>query len=381
VTSAAVGLVTRAFLAMGLVKEVDCAASTGGRPSQMLALAGDAGRAVGVKVALDHLTAVEMRLDGEVTRWSVDGFDAAAPQTKSLALLAQYLEAFVGKGAGDVPLIGVGACVPGVVEEPDAGVADVPSFGWRGVPLGRYLRGVLGVPVLVENGVKALAFSELLYGIGRRHKNFALLTIGRGVGFAVVANREVQRGSGGAAGEIGHVVVVPGGPPCACGARGCLESFASDDGLRAAGRRAGALRASEATGRLAELAGEGDQRALSVYAEAASVLGSFLAGPLSALEPEVLIVAGEGSASWRYWDRPFREALQGHLPAGWPELPVKASGWQDSSWAQGAAAIVLAAVFDPSSVAGRQRADVLARLQRRPKRAEGSSLVLAGSGS
>lgn len=367
VSPATVGQVTRALIQHGLLEERDFGPSTGGRPGRLLALSGSAGRAIGVKVSLDRLTVVEMGLDGEVLGSAIDPFDATSPE--ALARLALYLSAFMSRskrvGQEGVPLLGVGVCVPGVVGRPDVGVADVASFGWSGVPVGRYLRGALGVPVLVENGVKALAFFELLYGHGRRRSNFAVLTIGRGVGFAVVCNREVQRGAVGAAGEIGHAVVARNGPSCECGGRGCLESFAGNEGLVRAGRNAGVLSEGEGTDRLAELAAGGDRGALSVYRRAATVLGAFIAGPVSAVDPEVVIVAGEGSSVWQHWSEPFRRSLRSHLPVGWREVPVELSSWLDSSWAQGAAALVLATPFsDRRGVAGRQRGQVLARLHK-----------------
>jgi predicted NBD/HSP70 family sugar kinase len=364
VSQATVGSVAKELIDLGLVAPLeDYGPSTGGRPGQLLTLVGRAGRAVGVKVSLDHLAAVDMRLDGAVVRSEIEDFDARVAPVEALARLAAYLDGFIAGGEGEVPLLGVGICVPGVVGEPDLGLAEVPAFGWASVPVGRYLRGVLGVPVLVENGVKALAFSELLYGHGRKRKSFAVLTIGRGVGFAAVAGREVQRGAFGAAGEIGHTVVEPGGPPCQCGARGCLESFASDEGLVGAARSAGVLRSGEGTARLAQLAAAGDPAALQVYERAATVLGRFLAGPLTVLDPEVVVIAGEGSSAWHHWDEPFRRALRERLPAGWHEVVVELSSWLDGNWARGAAAIVLATLFDQRAVAGRQRARVLSRLR------------------
>jgi predicted NBD/HSP70 family sugar kinase/DNA-binding MarR family transcriptional regulator len=367
VSPATVGQVTRALIQHGLLEERNFGPSTGGRPGRLLALSGSAGRAIGVKVSLDVVTAVEMRLNGEVLRSAVDPFDATSPE--ALARLAIYLSGFMEEG-GQVgqegaPLLGVGVCVPGVVGRPDAGIADVPSFGWSGAPVGRYLRGALGVPVLVENGVKALAFSELLYGQGRQRSNFAVLTVGRGVGFAVVCNREVQRGVTGAAGEIAHVIVARNGPLCGCGGRGCLESFAGNEGLLRAARSAGVLSEGEGTDRLAELATAGDPAALEVYHRAATVLGEFIAGPVTAFDPELVVIAGEGSSAWRHWSEPFCRSLRRHLPVGWHDVAVVVSSWLDSSWAQGAAAMVLATPLSGRrGVAGRQRSQVLARLHK-----------------
>jgi predicted NBD/HSP70 family sugar kinase len=355
---AGVGLVTKRLIEQGLVEPLEHGPSTGGRPGQLLGLVGTAGRAIGVKVAADRLTMVDMRLDGHVVASTVERFDASAPF--AVAQLGSRLQTFDKEE--QAPLLGVGICVPGVVDRPDLGNVDAPVLGWRDVPLGRHLRGVLGVPILVENGVKALAFGECLYGLGRARHTFVVLTIGRGIGFAYVAGGTVQRGAHGSAGEIGHVVVEADGPLCWCGRRGCLEAFAGSDGLITAARASGTLSRRDGMRRLAALADKGDPRAVAVYAKAAERLGRFLAGSIGALDPEVVLIAGEGSADWRHWEQPFLSALRANAPEWSRSLPVEVDSWEDTSWAQGAAAIVLATPFDEHPVAGRQWRQVLARL-------------------
>lgn len=361
---ATVGQLTRRLIDQGIVQLLEHEPSTGGRPGQLVGLVGDAARALGVNIGRSTVAFVDVRLDGQVLSWQAHEFDPS--RRDAVARLALELQDLVKENDGDdAPLLGVGVCVPGVVDRPDLGNVHAPGLGWDDVALGRHLQGVLAVPVLVENGVKALAFSELLYGQGRAHHDFVMVTVGGGAGFAAVSSQVVQRGALGAAGEIGHVIVDPDGPPCTCGRSGCLEAFVGEAGLVRAGRAAGLLTEDEGLGRLAELADARHDRALAVYHRAAAALGHFSAGLVTAYDPEVLIVGGQGTHAWRHWDGAFRQGLRQHLPLTWRDVPVLVEPWDETSWARAAAAVVLVTPFDQHAVAGRQRRQVLARLQKR----------------
>jgi predicted NBD/HSP70 family sugar kinase len=355
---ATVSQATRRLIQQRVIEPLDFVPSEGGRPGQLLGLVGDAGRAVGVKLAADHLVLVDVRLDGQVLATRTEAFDALAPDAVDKLLVS--LGAFLS--AGDARLLGVGVGVPGVVARPDVGDVDADVLGWSGMPLGSRLRRAIGVPVLIENDVKALAVAELLYGRGRSRRSFVVVTVGRGVGFACVADGSLKRGVHGGAGELGHVVVSSNGPPCACGSRGCLEAYVGAAGLVAAGRLAGVLQAGEGVDRLMALADAGDAQAREVFARAGQRLAHAIAPAVAALDPEVVLVAGEGTASWRHWDAAFRHSLARRLPGPMRGTPVEVDEWDESSWARGAAAIVLATPFDRYALAGQQRLQVLARL-------------------
>lgn len=350
--------VVRRLLDLSMVRELEQAPSRGGRRGQLIGLVGTAARAVGVKVAADHIAIVEARLDGSVLAAHTAPFDAGAAD--AVGHLAAMLRPYV-REQPDIPLLGLGIGVPGVVDSPDGGRVHAPTLGWRDVPLGRHLHGALGLPVLVENDVKALTVAEQLFGRGRQHRDFLVLTIGSGVGLGIVTGGSVYRGSRGGAGEFGHFPVDPQGLPCACGNRGCLETIVGSAGLVRAGRAAGVLREGEGVERLQELADRGDRRAAAVYAEAAGVLARAVAALVTVLDPEVVIVLGEGAAAWQHWDAAFRAHLDGAVPAPMSETPIEVEPWDDSAWAQGAAAIVLATPLDPANPAGRQKQQVLAR--------------------
>ncbi|MHB1973290.1 MAG: ROK family protein [Acidimicrobiales bacterium] len=357
-SSATVSQVTKWLIERGVLEPLDFEPSIGGRPAQLLGLVATAGHAVGVKVAADHLAIVDVRLDGQVVNARNEAFDVMAPD--ALVCLAQSLRSFIG--TSEPPLLGIGVGVPGIVTRPDVGTVDAAVLNWVDMPVGRQLRKELDTPILVENDVKALAIAERLYGRGRTRRNFVVITVGRGVGFASVADGVLRRGASGGAGEIAHAVLNATGPVCACGSRGCLEAYVGAEGLVTAGRVAGVLRGREGLDHLVEAADKGNGEASAVFSRAAQRLARAVATTIAALDPEVVLVAGEGTASWRHWDGPFRSSLAKHLPTSMRELPVEVDSWEDTSWARGAAAIVLATPFDRDALAGRQRSHVLARL-------------------
>jgi predicted NBD/HSP70 family sugar kinase len=359
ISPATVTQVTRRLLEQGMLQALDYAASRGGRPGQLLGLVGAAGRAVGVKVAADHLVVVDVRLDGTVLTSQTMPFDAMA--SDAIGWLASVLRP-VTSSVGGPPLLGVGIGVPGIVDRPDEGNVDAAVLGWSASPLGRHLRGALGLPVLVENDVKAMAVAEILYGRGRTLDDFLVVTIGRGVGLAVVADGSVYRGARGGAGELGHVVEDPGGPRCACGKRGCLEASIGGEALANRGRAAGVLGPAEGHQNLAARAAAGNAAARGIYAEAGRRLGSAVGALITVLDPQMVIIAGEGTSAWPYWEPGFHDALSGHRPGAARDVPVEVEPWDDTSWAQGAAALVLATPFDLNGLAGHQTGPVLARL-------------------
>jgi predicted NBD/HSP70 family sugar kinase len=350
---------TKDLLADGLLVELEQAPSQGGRPARMLGLADSAGRAIGVKVVADHVAFVEVGLDGAVLRSASEPFDATAPTL--LADLTVLLERFIA-GGGTVPVLGVGVGVPGSVDSQGSGIVDSTQLAWNQVPLGETLRRGLGLPVLVENNVNALAMAERLYGVGRRHDSFLVVTIGTGVGAGIVVDGVVLRGSGGGAGEIGHTPVLEDGPLCSCGNTGCLEAIIGEAALVRTARERGVLKAGAGIAALRAAADAGEAGAASIFSEAGHLLGRSLAGLVQALDPELVVLLGEGTAAWPHWAFGFEPAFRAALLPRRRGIGVAVESWQDESWAQGAAALVLATPFDAEGVAGDQGRLVRARL-------------------
>jgi glucokinase len=129
-------------------------------------------------------------------------------------------------------IIGIGIGAPGPVNLENGSVDIAINLGWENFPLKDYLEKDTFLPVVVENDANIAAYGELWRGAGRGAKDLIFVTLGTGVGGAVITNGKLVRGVNGAAGEIGHTVsIMDGGMPCNCGKTGCLETVASAPGI------------------------------------------------------------------------------------------------------------------------------------------------------
>ena len=214
------------------------------------------------------------------------------------------------------------------------------------MPIGEHLSRSLGVPVLVDNDVNTLAVAESLYGAGRDFENFITVTVGRGVGMGLIVDGELYRGGRGAAGEFGHVCVERDGHRCACGKRGCLETVVSEPALLAAARRHRFVGKDARAEDLASKAAAGHAGVRQIYADAGTVLGRAVAAVAVVLNPEAIVVGGEGTRGWSYMADSFlAELAADQFPPMRDAMTVHVEKWDDSKWALGAASLVLRAPF------------------------------------
>jgi len=358
VSPALITQLSRDLLADGLLEELE-EASSGGRPARMLGLVSRDITAVGVKVAPDHTALVEVGIDGVVRRSEVKPFDAVSPLAASN--LIDLVQAFVS-AADSGRILGVGVGLPGTVAQQGVGVVDSTQLGWNQVPLGELLRRALELPVVVENNVNALSVAEQLFGQGRDYQNILVVTVGNGVGAGLIADGVIVRGRAGGAGDLGHLPVREDGPLCQCGNRGCLEAIVGQAALVNDARSIRLVGADEGIDELRALADAGNDEAREIFAHAGHTLGRALAGAVNLLDPEIVVLLGEGMAAWGHWASTFDRALRSSLVPGKRGTSVVVESWQDDRWAQGAAALVLATPFDAQGVAGDQGRLVRERL-------------------
>lgn len=357
------------LIADGLIRELAMSPSSGGRPARMLGLATAAGRVVGMKVAKDHVAFVETELGGQVVRAESRAFDPSS--VTFLSDLVALVRSFVDPNDA-IPLLGIGVGVPGSVDAQGSGVVDSSLLGWRQVPLGVLLSRELRVPVLVENNVNALAVAERLYGPGREHADFLVVTIGEGVGAGFVTGGVVVRGGRGGAGEIGHIAADTDGPLCTCGNHGCIEALIGEDALVAHARRSGVIPSTATMADLQERADIGDPLAGDIFRGAGERFGRIVAGLVQVLDPEIVIVSGEGTRAWRHWTPGFDRSLRTALTVDRRSIPVIVESWEDEAWARGAAALVASAPFYADESSGEQGRRVRARLTAAPAEVVGA---------
>jgi len=178
------------------------------------------------------------------------------------------------------------------------------SPGWGDVPLAGFFAAELGIPALLDNDANAGGLAEALFGAGRGHRVVLYVNVGTGIGGAIIIDGRVHHGATTSAGEIGHVVLEPGGPPCNCGKRGCVEALAAGSALERRARDAGL----DLTGRdLMRAAEQGEAACRDIVERAAGNLGLALANAVSLLDPDVVVLGGGVSEAGEVWWRPLRE--------------------------------------------------------------------------
>jgi len=314
----------------------------GGRPSIPVALVPGAGHAIGVQVAREHVTLVLARLDASIVHGETRKFDPEMPG--ALDMLEDFIRAEIDYAAARrLPLLGIGIAVPGVVD-PETGTLRMSvRLGWTGMPLAARMREKLGLSVFVDNDISAVTAAERLYGPGADCADFLLVAIGQGIGLGMVLDGAPYRGAVGAAGELGHVPILPGGPVCSCGNRGCLETQVSTEALLRRARERGIIPLDGDLDALLAAADHGAGAALSLLGQAGALLGRVLAGSVNLLGPQALVIIGEITQLWPHLAGPFDRALGAHLIPGAREIQVDVRPWDEQLIARGAAGIMLAA--------------------------------------
>jgi predicted NBD/HSP70 family sugar kinase len=233
-TPQAVSKITARLREDGLAAEAGRRASTGGKPRTVLRLVPEAGHALGVHLDRDELRAVLVDLDGAVVgerRRALDLGAGAETVVEGVARAAGELVADAlrpsGRALGDIPgLLGLGVALPGPLDHVRGVLHRVTGFPeWDGFPLRDALARRLGVPVVVDKDTNAAALGLALGGAGGDSRSFAYLHLGTGLGAGLVIGGGVHRGARTGAGEFGHQVIQLDGPPCTCGAHGCIEAL------------------------------------------------------------------------------------------------------------------------------------------------------------
>ncbi|MBN1173986.1 MAG: ROK family protein [Micromonosporaceae bacterium] len=213
---------------------------------------------------------------------------ASAGGRAVLGAVVSLVSELVGLAA-EAKVVSIGLVTPGRVDAASGVVEYAANLGWRDMPLAAAVTGRCGLPVVVDHDVRAAARAEAA-AAGLRDGLFVAL--GTGIGAAMIFEGVTRAGATGQAGELGHTVALPGGDPCACGQRGCLEVYASAAAVSkryaaASGPGVPAATAEQIVGLLGR-----DPVADRVWAEAISALATALATTTLLCDPEVIVLGG-----------------------------------------------------------------------------------------
>ena len=257
-------------------------------------------------------------------------------------------------------ILGVGVAAAGFIDAEQANIIYAPNLSWRNEPFKAKLEAKIDVPVIIENDANAAGWAEFQFGAGRAYKHMIMLTIGTGVGGAVIVEGKMLRGGFGIGGELGHLRVVRDGRLCGCGQHGCLEQYGSGTALLRAARELASssdpvgkrLRdlerdAGELTGKeVYQAILDRDPGALRVLRELGTWLGEAIASFTAILDPQIVVIGGGVSAAGDLLLDSIKDAYLSHLPAkGYrPELEIKAAEFVNDAGVVGAADLVRVAL-------------------------------------
>ncbi|MBQ0829270.1 ROK family protein [Streptomyces tagetis] len=208
------------------------------------------------------------------------------------------------------PARAAGVAVPGIVDEESGTAVFAANLGWHDVPLRALVAERLGgIPVALGHDVRTGGLAEGRIGAGRGADRFLFVPLGTGIAGAIGLDGRVEAGAHGFAGEIGHIVVRPGGAPCPCGQRGCLERYASASAVSQAWAEAGGGPDADAAD-CAKAVAAGDERARRVWQDAVDALADGLVTALTLLDPRVLIIGGGLAEAGETLFTPLRDAVR-----------------------------------------------------------------------
>jgi glucokinase len=248
--------------------------------------------------------------------------DVSTPERTLDSIAAAVAQALAQVPAtlADVSAIGLG--IPGRVR-PDSGVVEsAVNLRWRQLPAGPILSERFGVPCRLENDTRAAALGAYRAPGEQRFANWAYLSVGTGIAAALILHGQLYRGPNGMAGEIGHVVLAPAGPLCACGLRGCLEALAAGPAIvREARSRLAAAAAADEPSRMGEpgalttervysAAAAGDELALAVTRQAGHYLAQAVHGLVMTCDVERVVCGGGVARAGAAFLDPLCEALE-----------------------------------------------------------------------
>jgi glucokinase len=181
---------------------------------------------VGVDIGGTNILAGVVTGDGEVVAKARRATDPSDPDQIEAAVADAVAEL-----SGQFEVSAVGVAAAGFVSSDRRKLLFAPNIAWRDHPLAERLEALIGRPVVIENDANAAAWAEYRFGQGVGYSDVVMLTLGTGLGGAIITNGALVRGAFGAAAELGHIKIVPDGHYCGCGQEGCWEAYSSGTAL------------------------------------------------------------------------------------------------------------------------------------------------------
>ena len=313
-----------------------------GRPPVMVSLTDSAGLALGIDFGHRHLRVAVADLSHTVLAETWREMDVDHSSEEGLETAVEFVDQVLeDAGVDRGRVIGVGMGLPAPIDRTTGAVQAASILpGWVGVDAAAEASASLGLPVQVENEANHGALAELVWGAAKGKSEVAYIKASSGIGAGLISDGRLQHGVSGTAGEIGHTVIVEGGPVCRCGNRGCLETLASSRAIAAllSGSRAEEI----SSRRLLELFASGDAATERLIGDAGRAIGVAVANLCNLLNPECVIVGGDLSVAGEVLLGPLRDSVRRNaIPSAGEQLEVVGGVLGERAELLGALALVM----------------------------------------
>lgn len=293
---------------------------------------------IGVDMGGTNLRVAAITTEGQLLEKITLGVKIAMGRDYVIGEMCDAIHRLTDQYRGTGRFVGAGIGVPGIIDV-EAGMmrksANLP--GWTDYPVRDEIERRLSARIFLDNDANVAALGEKWLGAGRDVANMAMLTLGTGIGGAIVLNGKLFYGLSGMAGEFGHVTIEPEGYPCGCGNRGCAERYASATGVVRMAREAietgkapGLAKAASSDAEFSSrsiynLAIQGDPDAQRIFDQFGRALGMLMADLVNVLDLDMYVIGGGVVSAWdAFAPRMFQELRERSLvyAASAPDDPM-----------------------------------------------------------
>lgn len=304
--------------------------------------------AVGVDIGGTNLKLGLVAADGKLLDFETHPLQKCGNQNADVSAICGAVASFIEKCGGNKAVSGIGAACPGILNASEGIVKYAVNLGWKNLDLAQRMEQALGFEVAMIGDAAAAAFGEK-YATAKKLSNYLYIGIGTGVGASLVVDNEFYKGDNGEALNLGHCSVIPDGPLCDCGNRGCLEFYVSSAALK---RHALAalegldLRQLEFNGsgdrlesfHVYEAASRNDPLALKLFRDAGQILGIALVNCIQMFGVHHIIVGGGMSQAGDFLLKPARQEVAARFGESYDQVHIYQSDIPTQAGVLGAAA-------------------------------------------
>jgi glucokinase len=265
---------------------------------------------IGVDLGGTNLRIAAVSTEGDLLEKVTLASKAAPTRDQVIDQMCSAIQGLSAKYKATGNLLGVGIGVPGLIDMPTGTIRkSVNLTGWENFPVRAEIERRLNARVVLDNDARVAALGEQWQGAGRGVSNMAMITLGTGIGGAIVLGGKIWYGMNGMAGEFGHVTLEPEGVPCGCGNRGCAEQYASASAIMRMAREliargeAPSLAAASSEPHFGahsiyDFAMQGDKPARRIFQTFGRFLGLMLAGAVNILNLDMYVIGGGVASAW-----------------------------------------------------------------------------------